>query len=286
MAGPGVAIQGLSNSATGIVSPFITAGNDSANVGGDGRITTWSGYSTDINSGSSSDHVKLNSGGTTTLAADVSRASLNLQNSNAAVGQVLDLNGRSLAITTGGILSSGAGANLISNGQLSTTAGELVVTANNNLTISSSILDISGTTLTKSGSGTLTLSGTNTYSGPTVITQGTLIASSDANLGSGATIELNGGTLKAAASFSSIKALTTDSGLAGAVDTAGFNLTFSGADNAGFSKVGSGTLTLSAQRQHRLMLTRSSCTSEWKLGLHNPVRRHIASGRNVVVASN
>jgi autotransporter-associated beta strand protein len=48
--------------------------------------------------------------------------------------------------------------------------------------------------LTKDGSGTLALSGANTYSGGTNVDAGTLSISSDANLGTGGTVNLAEGT--------------------------------------------------------------------------------------------
>ena len=76
---------------------------------------------------------------------------------------------------------------------------------NASLTVSG---NISGGTvaLTKSGNGTLTLSGTNTYSGPTTLTGGELVVSSSTNLGdaSGTNgVNLDGGTLKILAPFTS-----------------------------------------------------------------------------------
>ncbi len=245
VSGPNVEIMGLSNGSTGILPPYFREGNNWAIVGSNGSIAAFSAYATNINSGSTSDHVQLTASGTTTLNAPTTRASLNLQNANANVGQVLDLAGSSLALTSGGILSSGAGSTVIQNGSISTPAQEIVVTANNNLTIASTIADGgSQTTLTKTGPGILTLTGTNTYSGPTAVVQGTLIVSSDANLGSGSAIDLSGGTLQAAGSFSSAKGITMISPAIATVNTAGFNLTFTGATNGSVFKNGQGTLTL------------------------------------------
>ncbi len=245
--GPGIAFAGLSNGSTGIVAPYITDSNEWATIGADNRITQLNSYATDINAGSASDHVKLTGSGTTTLAGSMIRASLNLQNGNFAVGPILDLAGQSLGLTSGGVLSSSSGTNTIRNGSLSTPAGEMVVTANNNLAISAAITDGGGvTTLTKNGVGALTLSGTNTYSGPTAIMQGTLVVASDANLGTGSTIDLSGGTLRAAANFSSTKGFISNSALVGSVDTAGFNVAFSGVNSGTLSKQGLGTLTLAA----------------------------------------
>jgi autotransporter-associated beta strand protein/YD repeat-containing protein len=70
--------------------------------------------------------------------------------------------------------------------------------------------------LNKAGSGTLVLSGQNTYTGPTAITAGVLSVSNDGNLGAApstptpAKLVINGGTLQATASF----ALNTNRGIA------------------------------------------------------------------------
>jgi autotransporter-associated beta strand protein len=63
--------------------------------------------------------------------------------------------------------------------------------------------DISGTGgITKNGTGTLVLSGSNTYSAPTVINAGTLEAASDGALGSNNTVQVHGGTLLVSANGS------------------------------------------------------------------------------------
>ncbi len=71
-------------------------------------------------------------------------------------------------------------------------------------TISNAIADQTGSggtggnagswALSKTGAGTLVLGGTNTYSGGTDVTGGTLSISSDANLGNGGTVALGNGT--------------------------------------------------------------------------------------------
>ena len=240
ISGPGIQLTGLSNNAAGILPPYITDGRDWATVGADGRITALTTYSTDINSGSTNDNVKITAAATS-LAAAATRESLNLQNS-ATSAQILDLTGHALGLTTGGILSSGNGPSTIANGAISTSAGEIVVTAMNNLIISSSIVE-SGVVTALTTSGNVTLSGNNTYAGPTTILSGTLVVSSDANLGVGSTIELDG-TLMAAGSFSSNKGFTSIPGLTGIVNTAGFNLSFAGPNSVGLNKTGPGTLTL------------------------------------------
>jgi fibronectin-binding autotransporter adhesin len=241
ISGPGIQLTGLSNNAAGILPPFITDGRDWATVGADGRITALTTYSTDINSGSTNDNVKITAAATS-LAAAATRGSLNLENS-ATSAQTLDLSGQTLSLTTGGILSSGNGPSTITNGAISTTAGEIVVTATNNFTIASSIAEGGVATALTTTGGTLTLSGNNTYAGPTTVLSGTLVVSSDANLGAGTTIDLSG-TLMAAGSFSSNKGFMNGIGFGGIVNTAGFNLSFAGPNSRGLSKTGLGTLTL------------------------------------------
>ncbi|HEY4308880.1 MAG TPA: autotransporter-associated beta strand repeat-containing protein [Pirellulales bacterium] len=243
--GPGVSFSGLANGSTGIVAPYVTAGNEWASIGNDGRITPYTAYASNINTGAATDNVKLSGAGTTSLAASSVRSSLNLQNSGAS-GQVLNLAGQNLTLTTGGILSSGSGTTSIAGGNLASTSPEMIVTVNNNLTIGANIGDgPDGTTLTKTGPGTLTLAGTNSYTGTTEITQGTLVVSSDANLGQGSTIDIGNATLQAAASFSSTKGITSSAEPIGRLDTAGFNVTFSGPLTGTINKFGAGTLTLS-----------------------------------------
>lgn len=134
---------------------------------------------------------------------------------NAAAAKTLTLAGANV-ITSGGILATpavGANTALITGGTL--TAGavnattDLIVHQNNTaggLTVASVIANNgTGTTgLTKVGSGLLTLTGTNTYTGPTTITGGTLALNVGGPIGTirGAVTVNSGGTLSGAAADS------------------------------------------------------------------------------------
>ncbi|MES2274004.1 MAG: autotransporter domain-containing protein [Chlamydiota bacterium] len=100
--------------------------------------------------------------------------------------------------------------------------------------------------LTLQGTKLLTLSVPNTYSGGTNIQGGVLNAVADSSLGNppdGLTITT--GTFQAGGSFSSPRTISLLG--AGIIDTAGNNLSLSGviSGSGGFTKIGTGTLTLS-----------------------------------------
>ena len=107
--------------------------------------------------------------------------------------------------------------------------------------------NISGSgVLQHNGTGTLTLSGTNSYGGGTFLDSGTLAVSSDANLGAAnGGLTFNGGTLQLLAGFTSNRDVTLNVG--GIVDTNGNNATWAGAvaGAGGLTKTGAGMLTLS-----------------------------------------
>jgi autotransporter-associated beta strand protein len=131
---------------------------------------------------------------------------------------------------------------------------QLTVGGNNLSTVVSGIISDGGTfggtgaSLVKVGTGTLTLSGANTYSGGTIVQGGLINFSSAGNFGSG-TITLDGGGLQWASGTSTdISSKLAAFGSGGAtLDTNGNNVALASplSGSGGLTKVGAGTLTLS-----------------------------------------
>ena len=241
--GGNIAATGLTN-LNGIVGGYATVGADWATVDANNRVFAYTAYTNNLNSPTGQDNVRLTL--TAPDAAPLTQSqihnSLNLVNAGSNT-TVLDLGVQRFDITSGGLLTSGGPGQTIRNGTLTSSGGELIVTNLAALMVSSKVADNGRTlTVTKSGAGTLTLSGANTYTGATVINQGTVRVATDDNLGTGASVVLNGGALQAAGSFTSAKSLQ---GSGGAVDTAGFNVAFmGGANTVTITKTGAGILSL------------------------------------------
>lgn len=234
-----VRLPGVSTNAGGILPPYITSGVDWTTLAADGSVKPYTAYS-GFESGGATSNVKLAGGGTTTLAAPASRFTLNFQNSDAAPA-ILDLGGNNLILGGAGIMTSGTGSAQITNGTLSSDAGLLEVNNRTAFIISANLAEgASPLGLNKRGAGTLTLLGTNNYSGSTDLIDGVLATGSAAGLGTGSLI-FDGGTLRALGSFSLAQGV---SGYA-KIDTNGFDLaipSFSGLTT--INKSGAGALTV------------------------------------------
>jgi len=232
---------GIANDSSGIAPVYVRAGTDWAAVDANGSIVPFSNYVSDPNAAGSSSHVKLTS--PFTISGTNTWASLKLQNNTTSSTTLVA--GGTLNLVSGGILSSGSASTTISQTNLTTSGSEMVIINDNALSIDGQIQESApGLAVTKSGTGTLTLSATsNNYSGTTSIEQGTLVIGNSGALGTGSTIEFAGGILKAAGNLSLAQNFTRSTSLFAVIDTNGFNVTATGA-NDGLEKTGSGTLTL------------------------------------------
>ncbi|MBO4224288.1 autotransporter-associated beta strand repeat-containing protein [Bradyrhizobium neotropicale] len=176
--------------------------------------------------------------GGTTVTGGVLR--VNSDANLGAAGTGITLNGGSIGSTkdTPAATSIGRNITLAGNGGIDVALHPLTWSGN-----------ISGAGLfRKAGSGELWLTGTNTYSGGTLLFEGTLRVDSDDKLGAAGTrIILRGGALRASETFTSSRAVELAFGGAFLVD-AGKALTLSGivsGQNTNIlTKVGEGTLIL------------------------------------------
>jgi len=177
------------------------------------------------------------SGGTTLSAGTI------------AVGASNALGTGTFIFGTSGTTLQAASSTLTLGNAIQITGAGNVDTNGNALTLSNTISDFSAaSTLTKIGAGTLTLSGTNSYSGGTNLNLGTLAVGSSGALGTAALTfgNQNGNILQAG-----VAGLTVSNPVSldhnGTVDTNSNNLTLSGAisSTGALTKIGAGTLTLS-----------------------------------------
>ncbi len=195
------------NLGTGAVSltanPTITASAGALTVGGiisGAHSLTKAGAGTLTLSG-----VNTYSTGTT-----LSAGTLNINNAAAIGTGTFTINGGSIDNTTGSAITLsnnnsqtwGGNFTFIGTSALNLGAGAVTLGANDQVTTTANTLTVGGViagafSLTKAGSGTLTLTGANTYSAGTTINGGTLLANngSGSGTGTGADIVNSGGTL-------------------------------------------------------------------------------------------
>ncbi|QOV87808.1 beta strand repeat-containing protein [Humisphaera borealis] len=241
-------VRGTSTSATNRVigNVNLTGGNFAKTdagtwlVGAPGKTYSW------VNTVLAVGTLKMGAAGVLPSASE-----LIMGNSSGATSPILDLNGFSQTIA--GITYSGGSASTGTKTITNTDAiNAAVLTVNNAINYSptggsaaNSVILAGNLSLVKQGAGTLTLSGTNTYTGATTVSAGTLVLAANAT-GNTALITIgNGATLQSAANFT----LGTGQSVTGTGAT-GF-LTISPAGANGFLTTGNsifntaGTLTIS-----------------------------------------
>jgi fibronectin-binding autotransporter adhesin len=249
----GVITIGGNSSSTSTFSGSLFLGTNSGTGKGvtltsaAGGTTTFSGVIQDPTGVSGPGLVRTNGAGTVVLSGVNTYAG----------GTSID--GGTLSISQSANLGANTGGITINAGTLAVTSGfstnrvftlldiasAFLINPAQTLTITSAI---GGTgALNKNGTGTLTLSGANTYSGGSILNSGTVIISSNGNLGAPATAAtINAATLEIAATFTSTRNFT----LGSATSTVQVDPTFTFTANGIFSstgtlnKTGTGTLVL------------------------------------------
>ena len=165
--------------------------------------------------------------------------------------------------TYNGTTTISAGTLQIGNGGSGEYLGSPVVTLSNGAALAFDHADgltyagaIGGVgSLTKTGTGTLTLSAINNYSGVTNINAGVLSLANGAALAGGGNITFGGGTLQySAANTQDYSSRIVGSTGPVSIDTNGQNIgfgsTLASSNSAGLTKLGTGTLTLAASQNY------------------------------------
>ncbi|MGA2059429.1 MAG: autotransporter-associated beta strand repeat-containing protein [Thermoguttaceae bacterium] len=263
------------NATAGILAPtanracITVGGTDWAISGASGTnpITAYSGYTTGWSANN-----QLVTAAATTLPSTPATSVYTLKVNNSASGS-LDINGSTLTLSYGGLLFTGSAPYEIKNGTLnsgSTTNSDLIAITNGSgaLTISAIINNgVGAQTLTKSGTGTLIVSGLNTYTGATYVNEGLLQLGSSTNAGHtagplgtgvgtlqvGGTVDLNGQNLTVGAIAGSFGTILNNNASTPSKLTIGYNNTApnsrviisnAGAGTISVEKVGTGTWTI------------------------------------------
>ena len=193
-------------------------------------------------------------GGLTYVSASGANASTTINgngiNTNGAIENVSGNNTYSSDIILGSAARINSDAGLLTLNSSTGIAGPglgLTLGGAGNITVSSVIATTTGS-LTKDGTGPVTLTAANTYSGGTILNAGTLAISNSAALGTGTlNFASNGTTLQALANLSITNPLTNSAN--GTINNGGFAFTNTGVISGGggtLTFAGTGTTTISA----------------------------------------
>ncbi|MEI6713394.1 MAG: autotransporter-associated beta strand repeat-containing protein, partial [Verrucomicrobiota bacterium] len=227
-------------------APIVLSGSQTWTNGGPNALTV---------SGAMSGTGMMTKAGTGTLALSGSNTFsglLTLGGGTVSLGGTYALAGGGILTFAGGTLQLGTSGATYTNAVTSSGTSVIQLDSNGNTgTLSGNIFASNTGGLRKQGSGTITLSGSNGYTGVTTINAGTLTLGSSNALAGGGSVTFGGGTLQFGTSNTTDYATQIANSTAGAIaiDTNGQGVTFAGNLNAtntgGLTKLGAGTLTLS-----------------------------------------
>jgi autotransporter-associated beta strand protein len=270
----------VSNSISGAGSVLITGPNTVTTLSGSNTFAgglTLQSYSTMILGSTNAVGKGLFYWGGATISSLVDLSGGNALTNAVTISSGFDYVAGTNSITLAGAVTQTGGNrsiinNLSNNGVLTlsgpvyldsgATARNLALSGTGNTVVSGSIADSStvtnGSALTKSGTGTLTLSGSNSFTGGTTVSDGKLALSNSNALGATGSLTLSGGTLSMGAYNATVgavtignAALTFDSGGGtltatsyAATNTVALTLSNSLAGTGTLTKTGAGTLTL------------------------------------------
>jgi outer membrane autotransporter protein len=200
--------------------------------------------------------ITTNSGGATLFFATSTGGQARLITN---AGGIVNISGLASAGMTAGSIE-GAGTYLLGSKSLTVGSNNLSTTVSGvildgGLTPASNLASGTGGALIKVGTGILTLTGFNTYSGGTSFNGGAVAVNSDANLGTGP-LSFNGGRLRALAAGGGVttsKSITLNAGGGTFFADAGTVSTFSAAISGpgSLTKDGRGTLGLAGQNTYQ-----------------------------------